>query len=88
MASVTQWGRDVIGLYIKGALAAANAKGVRIGHPDSQDPDVIRRMRRHRKAGLTYRAIADRLNADGVPIPGGGAKWHPNSVRLIEERAA
>lgn len=88
MASVAQWEREVIGLRTKEALAAAKAKGVRIGRPDSQDPAVRRRIRRLRTAGHTYRAIAARLNAELVPLPGGGATWHPNSVRLIAERAA
>jgi DNA invertase Pin-like site-specific DNA recombinase len=88
MASVAQWEREVIGLRTKEALAAAKAKGVRIGRPGLQDPQVVRRIRRERKAGLTYRSIADRLNAGSVPLPGGGQRWHPNSVRSAEGRAA
>ena len=86
MASVAQWEREVIGLRTKEALAAAKAKGVRIGRPDSQDPAVRRRIRRMRSAGHTYCAIAARLNADAVPLPGGGERWHPNSVRLVALR--
>ena len=86
MASVAQWEREVIGLRTKEALAAAKAKGIHVGRRGSQDPAVLRRIRRWRKAGLTYRAIADRLNGEAVPLPGGGALWHPNSVRLIEKR--
>ena len=81
MASVAQWEREVIGLRTKEALAAAKAKGIHVGRPASQDPAVVRRIRRYRKAGHTYRTIAARLNRDAVPLPGGGAKWHPNSVR-------
>lgn len=88
MASVAQWEREVIGLRTKEALAAAKAKGIQVGRPASQDPAVVRRIRRYRRAGHTYRAIADRLNRDAVPLPGGGVKWHPNSVRLAADRAA
>lgn len=84
MAAVAQWERETIGLRTKEALAAAKAKGVHVGRPQGQDPAVVRRIRRHRKAGMTYRAIADRLNASAVPLPGGGAKWHPNGVRNAE----
>ena len=86
MAAVAQWERETIGLRTKEALAAAKAKGVKVGRPNSQDPSVVRRVRRYRSAGLTYRAIAARLNADAVPLPGGGAAWYPNSVRRITER--
>jgi DNA invertase Pin-like site-specific DNA recombinase len=88
MAAVAQWERETIGLRTKEALAAAKAKGIHVGRRASQDPKVVRRIRRARAAGLTYRAIADRLNADAVPLPGGGQRWHPNSVRLVSERAA
>lgn len=86
MAAVAQWERETIGLRTKEALAAAKAKGVRIGRPALQDPAVVQRIRRARKRGMTYRAIAERLNADSVPLPGGGARWHPNSVRQSEGR--
>jgi len=33
--------------------------------------------------GLSYRAIADRLNAEGVPTGQGGSRWWPSSVRAV-----
>jgi hypothetical protein len=30
---------------------------------------------------MTLQAIADQLNAEGVPTPRGGAKWRPSSVQ-------
>lgn len=88
MAAVAQWERETIGLRTKEALAAAKAKGVHVGRPGSQDPSVVRLIRRLRGRGMTYRAIAEKLNAESVALPGGGAKWHPNSVRLVAGRAA
>jgi DNA invertase Pin-like site-specific DNA recombinase len=88
MAAVAQWERETIGVRTKEALAAAKAKGVHVGRPAAQDPAVVRRIRQDRLAGLTYRAIASRLNAENVPLPGGGTCWHPNSVRNVERRAA
>ncbi|WP_206750326.1 recombinase family protein [Cryobacterium sp. TMS1-13-1] len=84
MAAVAQWERETIGLRTKEALAAAKAKGVHVGRPQGQDPAVVRRIRNLRSRGHTYRAIADRLNGDAVPLPGGGVQWHPNSVRSAE----
>ena len=88
MAAVAQWERETIGLRTKEALAAAMAKGVHVGRPQRQDPAVVRRIRRWRRAGLTYRAIADRLNREAVPLPGGGVRWHPSSVYTISARMA
>ena len=88
MAAVAQWERETMGLSTKEALAAAKAKGIRVGRPASQDPKVVRRIRRARTAGHTYRAIVDRLNRDAVPLPGGGERWHPASVRNAEGVAA
>lgn len=34
-----------------------------------------------RASGMTLRAIADRLNAEGVPTLRGGQKWRPSSVQ-------
>ena len=70
MASVAQWEREVIGLRTKEARAAAKAEGIDVGRRDGQDPAVVRRIRRWRKPGLTYRAMADRLNGDAVPVAG------------------
>ena len=39
---------------------------------------------RLRKAGETYRAIADVLNAKSRPTRRQGAKWHAASVRAVE----
>ena len=34
-----------------------------------------------RKSGMTLQAIADTLNAEGVPTVRGGARWRPSSVQ-------
>jgi len=36
---------------------------------------------RQREAGWTYQAIADGLNADGVPTVRGGTLWRPSAVQ-------
>jgi hypothetical protein len=42
---------------------------------------VVARMRRERKKGLSYAAIADKLNEAGVPTAQGGRRWYPATVR-------
>jgi DNA invertase Pin-like site-specific DNA recombinase len=49
--------------------------------PLTIEPKLKRRIRRMRGAGLTLQAIADELNAEGVPTPRGGATWRPSSVQ-------
>lgn len=71
----------------KAALAAAKARGTVLGAngrklatvnkqraADALEPvaDLLRGLR---AGGLTVRAMADRLNADGIGSPGGG-RWH------------
>jgi hypothetical protein len=55
--------------------------------PDEEAAIVVENMRALRKDGLTYAAIADRLNAEGVETARGG-RWHANSVRRVLGREA
>lgn len=44
-------------------------------------PLLAERIAKLRERGLSLQAIADALNADGVPTPRGGARWRPSSVQ-------
>src|SRR5262249_62058966 len=44
-------------------------------------PHVAERIAELRERGLSLQAIADALNAEGVPTPRGGAQWRPSSVQ-------
>lgn len=44
-------------------------------------PELQDRIADLREHGMTLQAIADRLNAEGVPTLRGGAKWRPSSVQ-------
>lgn len=83
MASAAQWERRIIGDRTREALAAKRAAGVRLGRPASVDVELARRVRLMRGEGLTLQAIADALNAEGVPTPRGGALWRPSSLTSI-----
>ena len=88
MASVAQWERKVIGQRTKDALAVKRSEGVRLGRPVSL-PEVIReRILADRLDGRSYRAIAEALNAEGVPTAQGGREWYAATVRAVEQRAA
>jgi len=44
-------------------------------------PELAERMNEMRRAGMSLRAIADTLNAEGVPTHRGGARWRASSVQ-------
>jgi DNA invertase Pin-like site-specific DNA recombinase len=97
-AALAEKERALIAGRTKSALAAAKAKGVRLGNPkidiardqavaaikaeaDRAAGNVLPIIAEIRKSGTTtLRAIADALNARGVPTPRGG-RWHAMSVR-------
>lgn len=64
------------------ALAAARARGVRLGAPPvltSTHPSVTR-ARVLRGEGMSEREVAAQLNVEGVPTARGG-RWHQETVR-------
>jgi DNA invertase Pin-like site-specific DNA recombinase len=64
----------------KGLEAARNMR--RSGRPAVSDrPSLKQRIADMRSAGMTLQAIADTLNAEGVPTLRGGAEWRPSSVQ-------
>jgi DNA invertase Pin-like site-specific DNA recombinase len=63
-------------------LAAARANGGPAGRPSVADrPGLRERIAQMRADGKTLQAIADDLNAQGVPTLRGGAHWRPSSVQ-------
>jgi hypothetical protein len=44
-------------------------------------------MQRERAAGKSLAAIADGLNAAGVPTAQGGRRWYPATVRYTLQRS-
>ena len=87
--------REMISVRTKAALAAAKARGTKLGNPRWQDslakarrvkdpnppaPAVIEMMRQQRSEGLTLRQIAAKLNALGLRTPK-GCVWYAGTVR-------
>jgi DNA invertase Pin-like site-specific DNA recombinase len=63
-------------------LAAARAKGGSSGRPSvAERPELRERIALMRAEGKTLQAIADELNAAGVPTLRGGTRWRPSSVQ-------
>lgn len=79
---IAEWERETIAARTKAGLAAKRAQGKPTGRPSVADrPELAERIRGLRDAGLTLQAIADQLNADGIPTSRGAALWRPSSVQ-------
>lgn len=63
-------------------LEQARAEGRVLGMPTFSDRAVIDRMARLRDGGATFDAIADQLNAEGVPTVR-GRSWYASTVRRV-----
>ena len=97
-AALAEKERALISGRTKSALAAAKAKGAKLGNPhieaargeavaaikaeaDRMAGNVLPIIAEIKKSGAsTLRAIAEALNARGIPTPRGG-RWHATSVR-------
>lgn len=75
--------RDLIAERTRDALAAAKARGKTLGHPSKVPTSVRRRIAKMRKAGKSWRAIADELNAAGIPSGSGKPRWQPATARRL-----
>jgi DNA invertase Pin-like site-specific DNA recombinase len=63
-------------------LAKGRASGRPTGRPAvSHRPELLERIAVMRAANMTLQAIADQLNAEGVPTLRGGKKWRPSSIQ-------
>lgn len=61
-------------------VEAPDKDGARVAVPIAAELRVVYTCKAMRSAGYTFRQIADKLNADGVPTKR-GKKWHASSVR-------
>lgn len=95
-----EYERLVIGARTKAALAAKKSRGERVGgvpfgkrvaadgvnlEADPDEQRAVGLVRRLRRDGLSLRAIAERLNDDGIPARGN--RWHKSSIARILEAA-
>jgi peptidoglycan hydrolase-like protein with peptidoglycan-binding domain len=67
--------------------AALRASQPRASRLALDAPALKRRIVSMRSSGMTFQAIADQLNDEGVPTLGGGLKWRPSSVRYAVNTA-
>jgi DNA invertase Pin-like site-specific DNA recombinase len=75
---VSRWERQRLVERTRNGMRAARRNG-----PGSvaDHPELTERIAGMRARGMTLQAIADQLNADGIPTIRGGARWRPSSVQ-------
>jgi DNA invertase Pin-like site-specific DNA recombinase len=82
LVGVSQWERTRISERTRHGLEVARMNGKSVGRPAVADnPDLSQRIAAMRAEGMTLQAIADQLNAEGVPTVRGGTKWRHSSVQ-------
>lgn len=86
LAAVAEFERDLASERTKAGLAEAVAQGKQLGRPALVSGDVEVLVLAYSQAGMTLRAIAARLNKDGVPTVRGNP-WHFGSVDRVLKRA-
>ena len=82
LIEVSDWERDRLDARTRpGPTAVKRRPGPARGRSVRDDPQLSARIRTLRASGMTLQAIADVLNADGVPTMRGGTQWRPSSVQ-------
>jgi DNA invertase Pin-like site-specific DNA recombinase len=82
LITLGDWERERIARRTRSGLAEVKASGRPTGRPKVSDrPDLVERITAMRATSMTLQAIADQLNAEGVPTLRGGAMWRPSSVQ-------
>lgn len=81
MAVFAELERELIAQRTREGLAAARAKGVRIGRPRLTPAAIVDRICTDRDAGQSFDAIARALTDEAVLSPTGRPTWQPSTVR-------
>jgi DNA invertase Pin-like site-specific DNA recombinase len=77
LSALSQWERQMIGTRTSEGIAALRAMGRYRGVKVS--PEIRDRIIGMRERGLTYQAMSDALNAEGIASPG-GKTWGPKTA--------
>ena len=80
--AVARYKRQLKASRAKEAVAAARARGTRIGRPVEHGVEARRLVSEAHARGASLRQIAAQLTEEGVPTPRGG-RWHASTVRSI-----
>ena len=101
MGAMAQMEREVISERVKSALHYKKQQGHSLGlvpygfqridgilSKQSDEQNILRRIKRWRKEGLGYKKIADRLNQKEIKPRRKKAKWHVSTIHHILKRTS
>jgi DNA invertase Pin-like site-specific DNA recombinase len=83
LASVAELERNLISERTKVALAAAAARGTKVGRPVAVPSHIREFVVRARGEGYSLSAIANTLSEKGVPTAHNGKQWYSSTIRAI-----
>jgi DNA invertase Pin-like site-specific DNA recombinase len=81
LTTVSGWERERLAERTRKGLAAAQARGAVARPAVSDRPELVKQITDMRADGMSLQAIADALNAQGIPTVRGGTRWRPSSVQ-------
>jgi DNA invertase Pin-like site-specific DNA recombinase len=89
LARAADYDRQLTSMRTAEALAAKRLAAMRLGRPRTCPDGVLERVARLRVSGATLTSIAEELNEDVIPTPGGGRQWYASHVsRLLKTQDA
>jgi DNA invertase Pin-like site-specific DNA recombinase len=82
LVEVAGWESARLSERTRRGLQAARRSGRAVGRAAVvDDPQLQERIMQMRRQGMTLQAIADQLNAEGVPTVRGGKQWRHSSIQ-------
>lgn len=88
LISVASFESEILSERVSAALKVAVSNGTRLGRPKLMSAEVESKIVAMRRAGMTFAAIAAKLESEGVSSPSGNAQWQLATLRRVCARAA
>ncbi|MFJ6155607.1 recombinase family protein [Pseudarthrobacter sp. NPDC092184] len=81
--SVAQYERRLIGDRTRAGMAQRRLEGKHLGRKRELTEELVHRIATMKSSGMSLRAIASELEAEGIPTAHGGSAWHASTIRSV-----